>query len=432
MNRLTKFIGTMTVACFATLACATDTPPAASPAERKIAEARRMTEKLPAKIDGWNALAMALARRARETADPELYTQAEQALAKSEALEANNYEARKVRVWVLLGKHEFARALVEARALNQRMPDDVIAYGLMADAHVELGQYAEAEQAVQWMLDMRPGNVPALTRAAYLREIFGDTEGATEFMQAAYHRTPPFETEDRAWIATQLAHLERMRGRYAEAAKLAEHALGLRPRYHYALAELAKLRLAEQRWDDAVRLLRDFYAAAPHPENLYVLADGLVKAKRVPEARKLFAEFESKARAEMHGWDNANRELAFYYVDHARSPARAVEVMRAEAARRQDVFTLDALAWALSAAGKHAEAKAASERALAQGSRDAGMLYRAGVVAMRAGDRRAAEDYLGRSLQANPRSEHAAAAQSTLVRVRAMAAPASDARIAAR
>ena len=30
------------------------------------------------------------------------------------------------------------------------------------------------------MLDMRPGNVPGLTRAAYLRELFGDHERAVE------------------------------------------------------------------------------------------------------------------------------------------------------------------------------------------------------------------------------------------------------------
>ena len=29
-------------------------------------------------------------------------------------------------------------------------------YGLLTDAHVELGNYAEAEKACQWMLDLRP------------------------------------------------------------------------------------------------------------------------------------------------------------------------------------------------------------------------------------------------------------------------------------
>ncbi len=66
----------------------------------------------------------------------------------------------------------FAEALEQAAGeLNKIFPDDVQVYGFLADAHVELGHYEEATDSVQWMLDLRPGNVPALTRAAYLREL---------------------------------------------------------------------------------------------------------------------------------------------------------------------------------------------------------------------------------------------------------------------
>ena len=125
--------------------------------------------------------------------------------------------------------------MTAAQALNAQIPDDVLVYGYLADAYIELGRYDEAEKAAQWMLDLRPGNVPALTRAAYLRELFGDVEGAIELMQLAYNRTPQTEVEDRAWIATQLAHLEFARGRRDVALKLTQHALEIFPEYHYAL-----------------------------------------------------------------------------------------------------------------------------------------------------------------------------------------------------
>ena len=64
-----------------------------------------------------------------------------------------------------------------AEQLNQRAPDDVVVYGFLVDANVELGNYDAAVDAAQWMLDLHPGNVPALTRAAYLRELH--TRGAT-------------------------------------------------------------------------------------------------------------------------------------------------------------------------------------------------------------------------------------------------------------
>ena len=83
----------------------------------------------------------------------------------------------------------------------------MLVYGFLVDGYTELGRYAEAEKAAQWMLDLRPGNVPALTRAAHLRELFGDHEGAVELMDTSYRRTADAEVEDRAWILTQIAHL---------------------------------------------------------------------------------------------------------------------------------------------------------------------------------------------------------------------------------
>ena len=51
-----------------------------------------------------------------------------------------------------------------AQALNKRAPDDLLVYGLLGDAHLELGEYPEAEEALQWMMNLRPGNVAGLTR----------------------------------------------------------------------------------------------------------------------------------------------------------------------------------------------------------------------------------------------------------------------------
>ena len=70
-----------------------------------------------------------------------------------------NFEGYKARVMVLQGEHEFAAALDLARKLNQRIPDDVLTRGLIADACMELGDYSQAETQTQWMLNLRPGNV---------------------------------------------------------------------------------------------------------------------------------------------------------------------------------------------------------------------------------------------------------------------------------
>ncbi|MEO5742249.1 MAG: tetratricopeptide repeat protein [Vicinamibacterales bacterium] len=353
----------------------------APPPEQRVTAAERRVNLKPESFEAHNDLALSLTQRARETADTRYYDRAEESVRRSLELSPGNLGAQKMRVWVLLGKHEFAAALEQARALNKQIPDDVQVYGFLTDAHVELGNYKEAEETCQWMLDLRPGNIPALTRAAYLRELFGDIEGAIEFMTAAYQRTSPTEVEERAWFLSQLGHLELIAGRLTDADRVLEEALRVLPDYHYALAGLSKVRLAQGRAGDAVDLLKRRYEAATHPENLYDVAEALVRAGRPSEADVAFAEFEKRALRESQGWDNANRELIFYYSDRAGRPKDALRIARMEVARRQDVYTLNAYAWALHVNNEHQSAQQFIDRALAVGIKDPSILSRARLIA---------------------------------------------------
>ena len=200
-----------------------------SPAEQSIANARKEVAKKPTQFSGYNQLAIALSRRARETSDVTYYAQAEEALKKASELSPNNLESEKIRVWLLLGRHEFPLALEAAKILNKRVPDDILVYGFLTDANAELGNYSDAENAAQWMLNLRPGNLPGMTRAAYLRELFGDIDGAYELMDMAYQATVPTETEDRAWILSQMGHLRFIAGRTEDAENILKQALSSFP-----------------------------------------------------------------------------------------------------------------------------------------------------------------------------------------------------------
>jgi tetratricopeptide (TPR) repeat protein len=372
-----------------------------SPAQRSMAQANRLIEKNPRNFEAYNALALALSRRARETSDVVFYALAEETLKKSFEISPGNFDGERIHVWLLLGKHQFAAAREEARKLNKRMPDDVMVYGFLTDANIELGNYKEAEDSAQLMLDLRPGNLPGLTRAAYLRELFGDLDGSIELMNMAYQSTPPSEAEDRAWILSQIGHLQLMSGKITDADNTLQQALTIFPGYHYALGNLAKVRIEQKRYEDAVYVLRQRYEAAPHAENLYDLAEGLELAGHRDQAQKVFAEFETKSRLESVRADNSNRELIFFYADHAHMPANALAVAQAEYARRHDVFTLDAYAWALHVNGRDTEARTQIAAALAVGIRDAKMLRHAGEIASSIGDCAAAERYLLDSMKMN-------------------------------
>jgi len=354
---------------------------AATPAETAILKAQAEIAKHPDHAPYYNGLAMAYARRARETSDVEFYAKAEETLKRLFALSPDNFEGLKTEAWLQLGRHEFAKALETATRLNKQTPDDVTVYGYLVDANVELGNYADAVAAAQWMLDLRPGNVAGLTRAGYLRELHGNLNGALEVMQMAYDSTPFSETEDRAWLLTQMAHLKFVGGQLKEAEAFANQALGVFPDYHYALGTLAQVRTAQGRYDEAVALLEKRYQSAPHAENLFALAEALEVAGRGAEAAKAFQEFESKSLAETLLADNSNHELVMYCIDHAHQPEKALAIAQREAARRHDVFTLDTYAWALAANGQYARADAEMQKAVRLGMKDPKLLAHASSIA---------------------------------------------------
>jgi tetratricopeptide (TPR) repeat protein len=355
-------------------AIAQDAPAAVaqlSPAQRSIAESMSVILEKPNQYTSYNLLAAAFLRRARETDDPSFYAQADDAVNKSLQLSPNNFETEKLRVAILLGRHDYTAALEAAKVLNKKIPDDVMVYGLLADAETELGKYKDAEKDTQWMLNLRPGNLPALVHAARLRELFGDLEGSYELFELAYESTPPTETEERAWLLTQLGHLRFTSGNVDAADKLLQQALAAFPNYGQALGVLGEVRIAQKQYEDAVDLLRRRCQAAPHAAYFYDLAQALSLAGKDGEAKSAFAQFETKALLESSSKDNSNRELIFYYADYAKQPAKALKLAEQEYAWRKDIYTLDAYAWALHLNGQDAEALKQIEIALAVGVREA-------------------------------------------------------------
>jgi tetratricopeptide (TPR) repeat protein len=370
-----------------------------TPAEASVSEALKTISANPALPAPYNVLAMALLRRARETSDASYIQEAEDAVRKSLQLAPDNFESQRTQVSVLLAKHEYPAALEEARILNKRIPDDVMTYGLLTVANAEVGNYDDAEKAAQWMLNLRPGNLPALVNTAYLRELFGDPEGAYEVLDLALQSTAPTETEQRAWILTRMAHMRLISGNADAANSLLQRSLETFPGYREALGGLAQVRLAQKHYDEAITLLKQSEPTPGRAASLYSLAEALELAGRTNDAKQAFQEFEVRAEAESVGKDNANRELIFYYADDARKPALAIQLAKQELAWRHDVYTLDAYAWALHVNGQDTEARKQIEAALAIGIRDAKMLRHAGEITLKLGDVAAAQRYLQQSAE---------------------------------
>ena len=396
---------------------------AGSPAEQKIGWAEAEIKANPDRSQPYNDLAVALVCRARETADVHYYDQAETALRTSLQKSPGNLEGEKVRIMIFLGRHQYAQARESASALNKKTPDDVLVYGLLADADIELGNYSEAEKSTQWMLDLRPGNVPGLLRAATLRRIFGDNEGSLDLYSQAYQQIPPTQSEEIAWTLTQMADLQFSAGHAKEAEDLAHSALTKFPGYYPVLETSARIEAGRGHYSAAVDLLRRRNDNFPTAGSRYALANALQLAGERDKADSEYRKFETAALAD----GSVNAELISYYLGPGNNSAEALRLAEVEIARRHDIRTLDAYAWALCENARYSEAKRQIDLALSTGVLDAEILYHAGVIAEKLRDGAASNSYLRRSLNLNPMSEVAGQAQEALGRLASASFTSDDA-----
>jgi tetratricopeptide (TPR) repeat protein len=364
-----------------------------SPVQMRIAAAQKRIQGEPKPWQAYNDVAFALCRWGRDNTDVTLYDQAGTALQRSFQLSPGNYDAKGLQVTVLLGKHEFVQALELAGELNRGNPDDIGGWGLLVDANVALGNYSEAERDAQWILDLRPGSSLGFEKAAGLRELFGDFEGAIEFFDEARRRASPSDADQQAWLLTQNARLQLASGNPKAAGELLAQALKLFPDSQRALAVLAQMRMADGNYGEAASLLEKRYRNVKSLANLYEWAEALEKSGQKEQALTVFTDFEAKARAEMTKPYNANRELIFFYTDHKSNPAEALTIATRETAIRHDSATLDAYAWALYRNGKYSEAKTQMDRALAVGVRNPVYFNHAAQIATKVNDLAAAKRF---------------------------------------
>ncbi|HXG18282.1 MAG TPA: tetratricopeptide repeat protein [Methylomirabilota bacterium] len=374
---------------------------AETPADRAIRAAETAVGAQPQQSAGYVALATAYMQKARESGDAGYYGRAEAAVQRALSLQPDAVEALRTLAWVQTGKHEFREALATAEQLRGRLPNDPLVYGLLSDAAIELGEYERAEEAVQTMLDLHPG-VASYSRAAYLRELYGDLAGATALMEQAVKASSPRDPEPFAWCLVQLGHLYFNQGRVGKAETAYNNALAVFPYYYQALAALGRVRSVQQRYAEAIALYQQAVGIVPAPDLAAALGDLLWRVGQYDEAEKQYALVEYIEHVHEINQVAYNRQLALFYADHNRNLDEAVALAETEARRRHDVYSFDTLAWVYYKKGRFADAQQAMTQALRLGTQDAELLFHAGMIAKELGQAGQAKDYLQRALELNP------------------------------
>ena len=373
-------------------------PDASSATDRQIQTAEARIKSRPTSPDGYNLLAAAYMQKARETGDFGFNSRAETTIRRSLEIAPDDSSALILHSSLLLTYHRFGEALREAKRAQVPGRESADLYGVMTDALVELGDYPGAVEAAQKMMDLRPDAV-AYSRVSYLRALHGDGKGAIEAMMVAVKAANPRNPENGGWYRVHLGLNLMNAGKRAEGEREFDTALEMFPNYYLALAAKARARVAADDFETAIHFYRQAQERIPLPEVVIALGDLYSKLGRTNEARQ---QYELVDFIERQASSNTySRQLALFWADHDMKLNEALEIMRRERAARADIYTSDALAWCLFKTGQLAEAKEAIEQAMRLGTRDARILYHAGMIYDGLNDRQRAVKYFKLALDAD-------------------------------
>ena len=393
----------------------------------RIAAARAACRFAPGSARRLDRLAALEIRSYRITHAAETLAAARAAVDRALSLDPADFDARRFRASILLTNHAFAEVEREGLALSAERPRDVDVLGMIADARMETGRYAEAVETIQRMVDIRPG-LPSYSRVAYAREIQGDLPGALRAMDMAIAAGDPSDPEGVSWCIARSGTLAWKLGRIDEALARFEAAKRLFPRSPHAWEGIGLVAAARGQNATAAAAFERAFEIVPWPQFAVERSEVARAAGRPADVRRWKAIVEAIGRLS----DEAglfNRVLALFEADDG-DPARAVVMAQGELADRKDVYGWDAFAWALFRSGRTTEAVDAARHAVALGTQDPMLEAHAGLIFAAAGERDLAIRYLSHALSVNPgfhprRAEEARTALSTLAGSRdsATAAP---------
>jgi tetratricopeptide (TPR) repeat protein len=333
---------------------------------------------------GWSFV-----KKARLTFDASYYNLAQQCAACMEATGAKGPDTLLLRAHALQSLHRFNEAEAVARELV-RMRERPFDYGVLGDVLIDQGKVREGAVAYQKMIDLRP-DLQSYARAAHVRWLTGDLNGAIELMRLAVSGSSPNDPEAGAWAYTRLSLYQLQQGATKQALESCSAALDLQSDYAPAMLARGRIQLALRRPGDAVIELHHAAELNPLPEYQWALADALALTGDRERAQEVESKIIERGAAE------DSRSFSLYLATRRADIGQAVHLAQLELTMREDVFTHDALAWALAQAGRAREAQMHATKALSEGTVDARLFLHAGIIAALNNDNAQAKRLLQRA-----------------------------------
>jgi len=321
--------------------------------------------------------------------------------------EPKNFEALVFRATIYLSQHHFTEGLKCASEIQRLYPYSAYVYGILIDAHVELGDYKKAVEDADKMVSIRP-DIRSYSRISYLREIHGDIPGAIDAMKLAVDAGSP-GSESTEWARVQLGKLYEQLGQMKYAEMHYTIALQNRQDYPYALAGLARVAVASKEYLKAI----DLYRRADSLSSDYSFREALVEVYKLAGdeqhsllvANGIIDEMEAAAKRLAKGDSSghyADKEMAYAYLAVNNYDIALQHAFLEYNRRPNNIDANETVAWVYYNKGDYAKAASYIKTSLETNCKNPTLLCHAALIYAKAGDSNSAKNYLKQALTNNP------------------------------
>ena len=294
--------------------------------------------------------------------------------------------------------HEVRRHLASAPMLSSRVEGRV----LLADLDMQEGRYELARAGFEELIAQH-ATWDHLARLAHWHSKLGDFSEADRLYAEAEDDLTAKQMLSYAWLEVQRGLLAFNRGNYTGAWSHYLRAESAYPGHWYTAEHIAELLAAEERFDEALEMLREVVERTEKPELQQALGEMYICAGRENLAQvwlesALTSYLESVRRGDVHYFHH----LADYYAGPGAEPAEALQWARRDIELRSNFSTQTTLAWALFLTHQTEEALEQMRLALSSGVRDAVVFSTAADLFEAAGDLSSSRRYASVALEINP------------------------------
>ncbi len=363
------------------------------------------------KVDPQSAISLGMLaglylQRARETGNESDYFRAEQFAKRSLALRVNRNAKTFVTLsTTLMAQHRFAEAEQVARLAVEYDPSVPQYLALLAEAQLELGNYAGARQSFKALSSYR-SNLSIAPRLARWEELTGDTDEAFRLLRkstAAADTRQDIPTEQLAWFHFRLGDIEMRNGKFRRARSEFDRGLEIEPSDYRLLGGLAKLSLLEGDADRAIAFGERGIALKLDPATLGILGEAFLLKGDTAAAEENLKTMEIAVRGQPGAY---HRAWSLFLLDHGRRLEEVHQNAIAELTTRQDIYGYDILAWSSYRLGRYEEAAESMRLALQLGTKDPILYYHAGMIERALKHEHEAKLFLEAALRINSRFDY--------------------------